>query len=462
MANFLITDANTSTVGSSSDDLFVINTAAGLGATVQGLAGDDTFTAATSADLVNVKFQAGAGNDSLTLSTASYQLASIYGGAGDDLISAHSASARNTTFQGGGGNDTIILTAGTITSSLIGLNAGADYLEITGGASANFSSTNINMGGGADTITLDSASFSTGTINLGGGADYFTANAFSGEAVTINLDNLGTEYYGNDTINLGGFVGTAAMVRGGGGADRIMVSATLQGDSFIAGNYGKDSITVSAFSAGVSATINGGAGSDTIAITASVLTGTLLVANGGGGGDWFDLSAALTGAGFTIDGGAGVDTIDLGAASTGADIILNYDSASESNISGYDVVSAAPSSGNAIFHIRAGGYLSATTALSTGALLSNGLVTASTAGVISFTSTIGGGVTARVEAIDELVRVGQVVTFADSSGVDYVFIQGGAANSGTEDDLLVQINTGMTATGSFLINGGTAVEINLM
>jgi hypothetical protein len=309
-------------------------------------------------------------------------------------------------------------------------------------------------------MNVNSASFTTSIINGGGGADLISANAVSASGVTINLDTLGSSNYGNDTLNLGGALGISAKIIGGGGADSILLSGTLGQDAFIAGNYGRDTIGVSAVTTGLSATIGGGAGSDFITYSAVQTTGGNVYINGGGNGDRISSVGGSTGSLNTIVGGAGADTINLGTVVSSQDQILDYSAASESNISNYDIVSSTVAI-NAGFHIRAGGFLSASTAIRTAGSLSNGKVTASTAGVVAFTATIGGGVTARVEAIDSLLTVGLVATFADSNGVDYVFIQGGAAGGGTADDLLVQVNTALTATASFAINGGTSVEINL-
>jgi hypothetical protein len=306
---------------------------------------------------------------------------------------------------------------------------------------------------------MDSAVFQSSTINMGGGADFISAAAMSGQ-VTINLDALGSEFFGKDTLNLGGTLLATSKIIGGGGADSIILSATLDDGSLVAGNNGRDSITISAISAGASATVNGGAGADVINITASLGTGTLGVINGGGGGDVIDMSASLASAIATVDGGAGSDTINLGATIASSQIVLNYDAASESNISAIDVVSSTVNI-NAGFMIRAGGYMSASTALTTAADLNNGKVTTLTAGNATFTATIANGVTARAAELDSLLGVGMVAAFSDNTGTDFIFIQGGAAGGGTADDLLVQTNTLTTATGSFVINGGTAIEVNL-
>ena len=110
MANFLITDAGTTSQGTSSADHFSLNTA--LTTTVFGAEGADTVSAG-GAIRHKARLNAGLGADtiSLTAGVPTLTVAQVFAGGDNDQIAIDGAVAANSTINGGGGADTLQLSA---------------------------------------------------------------------------------------------------------------------------------------------------------------------------------------------------------------------------------------------------------------------------------------------------------------------------------------------------------------
>jgi len=149
----------------------------------------------------------------------------------------------------------------------------------------------------------------TGTDN----AELFIVQSGGSSASTIvGLD-------GNDTIQFLEAVASSdkVSVTGGGGADKIQISATLFDESAVfAGGAGGDTITFSG-GGGVQGAINLGAGSDLVQAKETVEVATVTF---GGGRDSFTASGAVSAAGASILMGSGGDTVtfDAGGQFNGA------------------------------------------------------------------------------------------------------------------------------------------------
>ena len=460
MANFLITSPNEKTEGTTSNDTFVVRTAGLLGATIYGNDGGDLISAAASADGTNVILNGMQGNDTITLAAGpGTNLGRIYGGGGDDIVSAaDTVDYTKSTIHGGQGADTLTIASGFVQGSTVNGNAGNDLISA---GRLDFSASLIALGGGNDTLTIDSAEVTTATIAAGGGNDLITATTISAaNLLRIEGDTIGdTEFYGNDTIHVNdGTLGNSALVQGGGGADHILISANYSGGTTINGNAGKDSINLAGgFRTGMGLLIGGGAGNDTIQISASLITGNTDTIFGGGGADIIDLqSATITGAGLEIQGGAGADTIGLGAttASGMTSVNIRYTAFSDSNLAGIDLVSAGQ---NESAFVISQTVVSGSTAASLNAGGADGLST-DAAGLVTFGANVATNLTARAAVIDKYATEGQIASFTDGSGNNYIFMQGGATNSGTDNDLIIQTTTQVTGFG---IAGGTAVAISM-
>jgi hypothetical protein len=458
MANFLITTANKQTNGSSTADTIVTNTAGLLGASIFAGDGGDLISAAAAGNGVNAILNGQQGNDTITIANgADFTVGKIIGGGGNDFISAVASSVyANTTIHGGNGTDTITFGSATFSSTTINGNGGHDLIS-AGAITA--ASTLIAMGGGNDTLTIATATVTTSTFALGGGNDFLTATTFSGtNHLRIEGDTIGdSEFYGNDTIHINdGTLGVSALVQGGGGADQLLISAFVSGGTTINGNAGKDSINIGAANlvTGGASIFAGGAGNDTITVSAAINSGTTDTIFGGGQDDVIDLiSATTTGAGIQLVGGEGADTFNLGATVLGGKTAANirYTSFAESTLGSNDFVSATVNllSG----YVISQSVLTATTAGSLNAGGTNGLTT-DARGVVTFGASVGNDLTARMTVLDKYTTKGQAAGFADGSGNNYLFINGGS--TGNADDLLVNLNDGITA---FTIQGGTAIEI---
>lgn len=453
MANFLITTAGTTSEGTSTADLFSLNTA--LTTTVFGAAGGDTISAAGALNATNARLNAGLGADtiSLTAGVPTLTVAQVFAGGDNDLVAIDGAVAANSTINGGGGADTLQISAGVYATTTINSNGGHDFVTASAlQGSAAF----LGFGGGNDTVNLFSASLNSSTIALGGGADTFSASINSAVGLRIEGDTVGdTVFFGNDSLRIAGNdLGESALVQGGGGADLVAISATLGITSTINGNAGHDSIVLSAIGNGASGSfLGGGAGNDTITISAALVSASATI-NGGGGDDVLAFSAALatTGAINEIIGGAGSDTIGLGGITSGGTLRVSYAALSESNISAFDNVSANAGA-NATFTLS-----QSAVNFASGQLLTNADFSTNTGGVVTFISAVGNNMTARAEMIDRNLGQGQTVIFANAAGTNFLFTQAGAQASGTEGDLIVQLNNtysaGGTATSGGLVGGG--------
>lgn len=457
MANFLINSPSSETVGTNSNDLFVLQAIQGV--SVFGLEGNDTFSAvglAGSAALLN----AGAGNDAITLTAStsgSLFKGSVFAGAGNDVITA-AQDFSAAVLRGGSGNDTIVLKAdagNAIDKSTINGNDNSDLIQ--GTVIVDSESSLIAAGKGKDTIDLRFSGANAFTINGGAGHDSITLSADAKLSAFVVAGGDGF-----DTIIFE--AGAAAQISGNsnidGGALNDLIEfdaavATTVGSATIAGGDGADTIRFTAGADILGGFINAGAGNDSVYIRNIFNAGSL---NGGDGQDSLTIGTFNESGAGVIIGGLGADSISLGdkgsiavgtggyAGTTGGST-LGYASFDQSNLAAYDKVSAGVTftdntSGAAqglqnLFNIRQD-VVDGTVASSIAGLSTFGT---DGAGVATFTSTFSNLVTARVEELDRVLGAGQSVLFQNGAGTEtFVFMQGGTAGSGTDNDLLVRTN----------------------
>ncbi|MBC1253909.1 hypothetical protein GNE54_00490, partial [Trichormus variabilis V5] len=310
---------------------------------ITGGGGNDTLDSGTGEDTVT----AGGGNDLIYVQGTSGAGTTINGDAGNDVINIGSSTSNtvNTiaaalTINGGNGIDTVNINdsgdtaanTGTLTSTAI---TGLSPATITYGTVETL---NINLGAGADTLTVSSTSATT-TVNAGGGNDTLNVLAIA-NATTLNADA------GNDVINVGSaeatilnVIASDLTINGGDNADTININNSANTANNSGGlssttidglglrrpiNYstvetlninlgtGADRFTIS--STGAVTTINTGGGNDTVNVEAISHATTL---NTGAGNDEInvgnrglrtvnDIAAALT-----INGGADTDTVRI-------------------------------------------------------------------------------------------------------------------------------------------------------
>ena len=465
MANYLITSPSSETVGTNANDLFVLQ--ALQGNTVFGLEGNDTITAnavAASSVLLN----GGAGNDIFFVTGGTLFEGNIFAGSGNDSLNLDRDFSAAVA-RGGSGNDTIqIGAAGSLDRATINGNDNADFISATISGASN--SSFIGGGKGKDTLDFD---FVTGanafTINGGAGHDSINLGAAAAGQISAFVVAGGN---GFDTIvfesNASQGLTGSFNINGDSLNDLLRFSAavtTTDGSATIGGGAGADTIQ---FSAGVSLAsgfINAGAGLDSVYISGAFNGGTL---NGGAGADSITLAtyAASGSNGGSIFGDAGADSISLGSATLGAlsgaaiisgegGSVLGYASFDQSNLAAFDNVSAgitinsgANSPSGAVdanlFTIQQD-----VVSASIGANLTVASFTTNTGGSVTFTATFNNTLTARVVELDRVLAAGQSVAFSNGAGTArYVFIQGGAAGSGTDGDLLIQVNSADVLAGA--------------
>jgi hypothetical protein len=478
MANFLINSPSSETVGTNSNDLFLLQTLQGN--TVYGLEGNDTITASVASAASAVLLNAGAGNDLFLLTGGSTFEGNVFAGSGNDNLElGKNFSASNV--RGGSGNDTIEIVEGNLAKTTVNGNDNADVISaaLQGGANGVVSAF-IGAGKGKDTLSFslvsgtnaltvaggeghDSIVYSASAVGsqsalkvLGGdGYDTITFNSIAASGISSNANIDGGSL--NDLITFEGIVDVgagSATIQGGAGADTIRF---LGATAAIAGGYinageGLDSVYISGYFGNGS--LNGGAGVDTVSLGSFAISGS----NGGlifgdDGGDIINLNSASFQATVTGSGGP-VITV------TGGGSVLGYASFDQSNLSSFDTVSAT------VTITSAGATITGTYAANVfnirqdvvSASVANGIAVSTftaTNGAATFTSTFDNTLTARVVELDRVLTSGQSVAFSNGQGTArYVFIQGGAAASGTAGDLVVKVTS-----ADILAGGGSALIV---
>jgi Ca2+-binding RTX toxin-like protein len=306
--------------GTAGDDTVTVATS-GTGVVVNGLAAKVTL-AGTEGALDSLMVNGSGGNDTINASglKAGQVNLTINGGSGDDKITG---SQGDDLVIGGQGSDTGLLGAGNDTfvwnpgdgSDTIDGQAGSDTLVFNGAIIDE--NIDISANGGharltrdIATITMDLDNVETVDVNAKGGAD------------TITVSDLSATDVDKVNIDLGG---------ADGASDTVVLNATNGDDAItIVNNNGVvtvsglgEDITISNFEASDRIVINGLGGDDVI--TANGLTGMLLTANGDDGDDILigsvgnDILAGGAGDDVLI-GGGGIDVLDGGP---GNNVVLN-------------------------------------------------------------------------------------------------------------------------------------------
>lgn len=232
----------------------------------------------------------GTGADLITISSQSASLAgssTVFAGAGNDSVTI--TTNGNNIVQGADGDDSVVIggaaaAAGGNGSNSVTGNAGNDIIAITG------SGINTAFGGTGNDII-----------------------SFTGKELVSRITAAGFGETGNDTITL--VLGINATLEGGDGNDTINIQAT--GNVQVGGGTGNDTITFNT-SNPLSASINGGTGADII--TDNALRSRFVQRNGD------SLSAtAVTDTDTSTRWSAG-DTIVFGS---GVDQITNFTQATD-------------------------------------------------------------------------------------------------------------------------------------
>ena len=231
----------------------------------------------------------GKGNDIVELRTDEGGFVSssllIYGNAGSDTIYS---GVGNDTVSGGTGSDYISAEGGAnliYADKINGGAAGNDLVVINdANTAANRQSQNtVSAGEGSDTVGIytDGNNVVYGdSTRTSGSADYIT--------ITGDGNNLAYGDNGHDIVDVTG--GGSNTVYGGKGRDSVTVDGTrqdgggLDGDAYIFGMVGNDTLTVDNLAGAVS--MDGANGSDVLTITSDISSAVL---DGGIGADEMDV-----------------------------------------------------------------------------------------------------------------------------------------------------------------------------
>ena len=438
---------------------------------ITGGLGDDTLTGSTAANTL----LGGNGNDTLNGGTGNDTL---NGGAGNDRV-VQTVNANQTltnTLATGTGNDTLV----SIEDAILTGGTGNNTFTVTGWTGTAI----INGAGGTDTIvSSNDADFlltnalltrSTGgaftltsveraTLTGGAGNNVLDASAFTSGIVTLSGGN------GNDSL----FGGSQNDSLTGGDGNDTMTGAG--GNDSLTGGNGNDIFLFDTDSPLGRDVVNGGAGTDTLnlsdsstAVTVNLATTTAdqtvngnlilrLSANlenitGGTGDDTLTGSTAANilfgdDGNDTLNGGAGNDTLNGGAGNdrvvqtvnanqtltntlvtgTGNDTLVSIEQATLTGGTGNNTFTVSGWTGAAIIN-GAGGTDTIVSSNDADFLLTNALLTRSTAGVFTLTSveraTLTGG--AGNNVLDASTFTLGIVTLSGGNGNDTLL--GGSQN----------------------------------
>ncbi len=455
MAVFQLSSAGLLTTGTTGNDYFDVASSTLSATSIQGLAGNDTVVVGGSLSSTAVFIDLAGGIDSISITSGDLQLSTIKGGAGADTIVFTSGGLyERATIDGGNGNDLIQFngSGALLQSSRIVLGGGVDTLTIESG---NISNSFIGLGAGDDSVSVGIVGTEAPSANLaeifgGGGNDIIRfSGSVGGAGLDINGDSSANGG-GNDTITFDGIL-SGSTVRGKGGADVIDINGTGEGTgSEILGNAGGDIINVSGGLVGSANLVGAGSGNDTIIFSGEAL-GSAASIKGGGGADSITITFGNTLSGG-IYGGIGADSITLASGTTtNVGLGFAYESLAESTISKMDGITAVGAHSGGTLGFSGGmtlTFTAITKTLRTGAVAGgNGFASNDFDGILSgasFSDSNGtaAGLTARVALLDQSTStLGQTFLF-EATQQTYLFIQGGS--TGTADDLVAKVASGQT------------------
>jgi Ca2+-binding RTX toxin-like protein len=257
----------------------------------------------------------------------------VAGGAGNDTINMGADFTGNSAVNGGAGNDTLILNGDYSANKTFFINVlvSVETLQLGGGHSYNFTTSDQTIASGAaltvdasalgisDTLTINGAAETNGTFSFisNAGKDTLTGGA-GNDTFTLGASLNGTDALdggaGNDIVSLNGDY-SAGVVLGATTLVNIETLTFAAGHSYnITTNDGNVSsgntliVNASALGAGDSLTFNGAAETNGM-FTFTVGAGHYAL-TGGGDIDTFNMGANLTST-DRIDGGADNDLVVL-------------------------------------------------------------------------------------------------------------------------------------------------------
>jgi acrosin len=308
-------------LGTAGNSITVSNTSSTTATTINGGAGNDTFTIAADSDLLHVSTGGGAdtvnvqtiaaattvnssGNSQINLGTT----APATGGVLSGIAAAFTLTGAGTdTLTADDGGDTLASTGTLSATALHGLglaSAGVTYSGLAG--------FNLNLGSATNTLTITNTAANTATRVTGGTAsDNITLQNDAG--LTTILSGAG-----NDQINVQG-INAATSITTGAGTDTV--------------NVGSNAPATPSATASVAATltVNGGGNTqlniddtgDNTARTPTLTSNALTGISGGSG-------IAYTGlAGLAVSLGSGGNNVQVASTATNASTTLNSGSGND-------------------------------------------------------------------------------------------------------------------------------------
>ena len=202
-------------------------------ATVAAAGGNDTVIA--NLTLANSSIQAGAGDDSLSISVLSGSI--YYGGLvltalisampfplrftptrGDDYITA-TGDATSSTLAGGKGNDSISVGGNATGGKIVG-NSGADSITIAGTANAAL----VHGGAGNDSITVGAIVGGTAGGGLGADSLRVTGKVTGAEVLMSSKSDPNSSSDKADSLSVGGSMSNSTVYAGAGATTSVLTA----------------------------------------------------------------------------------------------------------------------------------------------------------------------------------------------------------------------------------------------
>jgi uncharacterized delta-60 repeat protein len=238
--------------------------------------------------------------------------ATLLGGAGNDTFTVAKGVVFDGSIDGGGGTNTVVGGGSANTWIVTGANAGT----LNGTLFVNIA--NLTGGSAADSFTIDSGASLTGMLNGGGGTNTLDYSAY-GSGVTVNLQT-------HAATAVGSFTNIQSLVGSGSGANTLIAANVSNTWNITGHNAGK----VGSLAFAAIQNLAGGSGADVFRFSnGKGVDGSI---DGGSGINWLNYSlytsgvnsnlstGTATGAGGgvaniqNIIGGAGNNTLTGGAS----------------------------------------------------------------------------------------------------------------------------------------------------
>ncbi|MBI2477321.1 MAG: hypothetical protein HYV60_01320, partial [Planctomycetia bacterium] len=263
-----------------------------------------------------------------TITYATMESLNVSAGAGVDTVTLTSAASVNTTINAGASGDSVtVLGTGALANTTINGEAGTETITIR--TTAAGSATAVNGGDDSDTVNIGNAADSLdgilGEVCVFGddhdaGATMAASVTAKGAIVALTLpvgDTLNVNDQGDASANTYSLTATTVM-RGGAAT---ITYATTESVNINAGSAAND-IDIVTTPAASKTTVTSQEAADDIDVTTTG-AGSILIINAAGGADAVDIATTGATSVTIVNGGDGTDTLTQVTSGTSSGVALN-------------------------------------------------------------------------------------------------------------------------------------------